>query len=28
VDNIQFVLTDFNDRPMKNIKIKSMKIIK
>ena len=28
VDKIQFVLTDMNDRPLKNIKIKSMKIVK
>jgi len=28
VDKIQFVLTDVYDRPVKNIKIKSMKIIK
>ena len=28
VDKIQFVPTDVNDRPMKNIKIKSMKILK
>jgi len=28
VDKIQFVLTDINDRPLKNIKIKSMKIVK
>ena len=28
VDKIQFVPTDLNDRPLKNIKIKSMKIVK
>ena len=28
VDKIQFVETDLNDRPTKNIKIKSMKIVK
>ena len=28
VDKIQFVMTDMNDRPLKNIKIKSMKIVK
>ena len=28
IDKIQFVPTDLNDRPIKNIKIKSMKIIK
>jgi peptidylprolyl isomerase/peptidyl-prolyl cis-trans isomerase B (cyclophilin B) len=27
VDKIQFVQTDINDRPLKNIKIKSMKIV-
>ncbi|MDR3261046.1 MAG: peptidylprolyl isomerase [Tannerella sp.] len=28
VDKIQFVQTDENDRPLKNVKIKSMKIVK
>ena len=28
VDKIQFVITDPNDRPLKNIKIRSMKIVK
>jgi len=28
VDKIQFVITDMNDRPVKNIMIKSMKIVK
>ena len=28
VDKIQFVLTDVNDRPVKDIKIKTMKIVK
>jgi peptidylprolyl isomerase/peptidyl-prolyl cis-trans isomerase B (cyclophilin B) len=28
VDKIQFVLTDMNDRPLKDVKIKSMKIVK
>ena len=28
VDKMQFVATDMNDRPLKNIKIKSMKIVK
>ena len=28
VDKIQYVLTDINDRPLKNIKIRSMKIAK
>ncbi|MDR0794527.1 MAG: peptidylprolyl isomerase [Tannerella sp.] len=28
VDKIQFLPTDYNDRPLKNVKIKSMKIVK